>query len=118
VRAHGMYMFAMRYKSNRCGGIFLERFIELVQAEGAPIHRAFTTTMSDQPALKHLMQTRPEYFRRLPTSIADRAAGETVYIAQHVFLGTADDMEDIAAAVRKVEKHCVELGSRLDGNAA
>ena len=102
----------MRYKPDHCGGLPSISFIELVQAEGAPIYRAFAATMSDQPAMQHLMRKRPEYFRRLPTPIADRAAEETVYIAQNVFLGTADDMEDIVAAVRKVERHCAERGSR------
>jgi dTDP-4-amino-4,6-dideoxygalactose transaminase len=110
VRAHGMYMFAMRFNPDRCGGLSLDSFIDLVQAEGAPIYRAFTATISDQPAIEQLMRKRPAYFRRLPTPIADRATEETVYIAQNVFLGTADDMEDIATAVTKVEKHCAERG--------
>jgi dTDP-4-amino-4,6-dideoxygalactose transaminase len=111
VRAHGMYMFAMRYKPDRCGGLHLGSFIELVQAEGAPIYRAYATTMSDQPAMQQLVRKRPDYFRRLPTPIADQAAEETVYITQNVFLGTSDDMEDIVAAIRKVERHCRERAS-------
>ena len=103
VRAHGMYMFAMRYKPDHCGGLCLDSFLDLVQAEGAPIYRAFAATMSDQPAMQQLMRKRPDYFRRLPTPVADQAAEDTVYIAQNVFLGTADDMEDIVAAIRKVE---------------
>jgi dTDP-4-amino-4,6-dideoxygalactose transaminase len=112
VRAHGMYMFAMRYKPDYCGGLSLDNFIELVGAEGAPIYRAFAATISDQPAMQHLMRKRPEYFRRLPTPVADRAAQETVYIAQNVFLGTSADMEDIVAAVRKVEQHFQGRASR------
>jgi dTDP-4-amino-4,6-dideoxygalactose transaminase len=112
VRAHGMYMFPMRYKPERCGGLSLDQFLELVHADGAPIYRAFASTLSDQPAMQHLMRRRPEYFRRLPTPIADRAAEETVYIAQNVFLGTANDMEDIAAILRKVERYCAEWASR------
>src|SRR5262245_59865962 len=65
VRAHGMYMFAMRYKPDHCGGLSVEQFLELVRAEGVPIYRAFAATMSDQPAIQHLMRKRPEYFRRL-----------------------------------------------------
>jgi dTDP-4-amino-4,6-dideoxygalactose transaminase len=112
VRAHGMYMFAIRYRPRHCGGVSIDKFLELVQAEGAPIYRAFASTMSGQPVMQHLMQKRPEYFRLLPTPVADRAAEETVYIAQNIFLGSADDMEDIAAAVKKVERHCSESGSR------
>jgi dTDP-4-amino-4,6-dideoxygalactose transaminase len=112
VRAHGMYMFAMRYKQENCGGLALDGFLEVVQAEGAPIYRAFAATMSDQPSMQHLMRKRPEYFRRLPTPVSDQAAQDTVYIAQNVFLGTADDMEDIVAAIRKVEAHCSQHGSQ------
>ena len=77
VRAHGMYMFAMRYRQQYCGDLSLDQFIELVQAEGAPIYRAFAATMSDQPAMQHLMRQRPEYFRRLPTPVSDQAAQDT-----------------------------------------
>jgi len=105
TRAHGMYMFAMRYRQEHCGGLSLEGFLDLVHAEGAPIYRAFAATMSDQPAIRHLMATRPEYFRKLPTPVADQAAKDTVYIPQNVFLGTAEDMEDIAGAIKKVEVH-------------
>ena len=119
VRAHGMYMFAMRYKPERCGGTSLDTFLELVGAEGAPIYRGFATTMSDQPAIQQLMRRRPQYFRRLPTPVADRAASDTVYIAQNVFLGTAGDMGDIAAAIRKVETWCAKIEpSRKQGSKA
>jgi dTDP-4-amino-4,6-dideoxygalactose transaminase len=106
VRAHGMYMFAMRFKREYCGGLSIENFLELIQAEGAPIYRAFRATMSDQPVMQNLLQRRPEYLRRLPTPVADQAAREVVFIPQNVFLGRPRDMEEIVAAVKKVERHC------------
>jgi dTDP-4-amino-4,6-dideoxygalactose transaminase len=112
VRAHGMYMFAMRYKQEHCGGIFIDEFLELIEAEGVPIYRCFTTTIADQPAMQDLMKRHPEYFRRLPTPVADQAAREVVYIPQHVFLGVAADMEEIVAAIRKVERHCTSRRKR------
>ena len=106
VRTHGMYMFAMRYKQQHCGGLSLEHFLKLVQAEGAPIYRAFAATMSDQPAIKKILwKNALNIFRRLPTPIADQAATDTVYIAQNVFLGTTQDMEDIVGSIKKVETH-------------
>ena len=98
-------MFAMRYMRTHCGGVSVEDFLELVQAEGAPIYRSFAATMSDQPAIKRLMNKHPEYFRRLPTPVADQAIYETVYIPQDVFLGTTGDIEEIVAAVKKVEQY-------------
>jgi dTDP-4-amino-4,6-dideoxygalactose transaminase len=109
VRAHGMYMFAMRYRQNHCGGLSIENFLELIQAEGAPVYRAFTATISDQPAMQKLKRERPKYFRRLPTPVADQAAQEVVFIPQNVFLGTAGDMEEIVATIKKVERHCSKV---------
>jgi len=55
--------------------------------------------------MQNLIRKRPEYLRRLPTPVADQAAREVVFIPQNVFLGTRGDMEEIVAAVRKVERH-------------
>jgi dTDP-4-amino-4,6-dideoxygalactose transaminase len=112
VRAHGMYMFAMRYRPQYCGNISINEFVELVQAEGAPIFRTFTVTISGQLAMQRLARKRPEYFRQLPTPVADRAVEEIVFIPQNVFLGTSTDIEDIIAAMKKVETHCSGRGLR------
>lgn len=105
VKQHGMYMFPLRYRATHCGGAPFEHFLHAVQAEGMPIHRAFSTTMSAQPAIQTLVAKRPQYVRVLPTPVSDRAATETAFIPHGVFLGSASDMEEIAAAVRKVAQH-------------
>src|SRR5262249_53343218 len=63
VRAHGMHMFAMRYRPEYCRDLSIENFLGSVQAEGAPIHQAFTSTISNQPAIRQLMASHPDYFR-------------------------------------------------------
>jgi hypothetical protein len=103
-------MFPVRYRPEHCGGLPFEDFLDTVRTEGAPIYCAYATTLSAQPALQKLIETRPQYVRVLPTPVADKAAGETAYIAHNVFLGPARDMEDIAAAVRKVATHFAGRG--------
>jgi dTDP-4-amino-4,6-dideoxygalactose transaminase len=105
VRSHGMYMFAMRYKPEGCGGLSIDEFIQCVHAEGAPIDRAFDKTISQQPGIQALIEKRPDYFRCLPTPVANAAVQNTVYIPQNVFLGSNRDMDDIILAVKKVEDH-------------
>ena len=105
VRRHGMYMFPMRYRLERCGELPFDEFLHAVRAEGAPIYCAYATTLSAQPALRDLTEKRPQYVRVLPTPVADKAAGETAYFAHNVFLGPQRDMDDIAAAVRKVASY-------------
>jgi dTDP-4-amino-4,6-dideoxygalactose transaminase len=105
VRTHAVHMFGMRYKPEHCGGLPIEDFLHACCAEGAPIYRGYTRTMSAQPALEKLMARRPSYFRQMPTPAADQATKDLVYIPQGVFLGQESDMEDIAAVLRKVQGH-------------
>ena len=102
VRRHGMYMFVMRYRSSHCHGLALEDFIRAINAEGVPLTRCYTSTMSSQVVMKDLLVRRPDYVRVLPTPVADRAAGEIVYLASNLFLGGDAEVDDIACAIRKV----------------
>ena len=105
VRQHGMHMFAMRYHPEYCGGLLLPDFLKVLRAEGAPISRAYDCTIANQPAMQKLMAKRPDYFRTMPTPVADSAVKGLIYIAHNVFLGTESDMVGIAAALRKVQNH-------------
>lgn len=105
MKKHGMYMFVLRFKSEHCGGISLEEFMRAAGAEGAPLYRCYAHTIADQPAIKTLREKHPDYIRVLPTPVSDKAAQEIIYISANVFLGTERDMEDIAAAMLKLERH-------------
>jgi dTDP-4-amino-4,6-dideoxygalactose transaminase len=102
----------MCYKGEHCGGLPIEDFLRACGAEGSPIHRGYTCTMSEQPVFKKLIAKRPEYFRVTATPIADQATKEFIYIPQEIFLGTKVDMEDVAAAIRKVGTHFSRNASR------
>lgn len=105
VRKHGMYMFVMRYHRERSGGVPLERFVAAVTAEGVPLTRCYSATLSNQPVMRDLLKRRPQYIRVLPTPVCDRAVSEIVYLPSTVFLASASAMADIAAAVDKVQAH-------------
>lgn len=111
VKKHGMYMFSMRYKTEYCGGLPIDEFLRACGAEGAPIYRGYTCTIADQPAIRNLQSKHADFIRFLPTPIADQAVKELLFIPQNVLLGTESDMFDIAAAIRKVEKHYAGHGS-------
>lgn len=105
VTRHGLYMFVMRYDASRCGGRPIEAVLAALKAEGVPIHRCYSSTIARQPAIRDLAARRPAYVRVCATPVADRAVEEIAYIGAHAFLGTPADMDDIAAAVAKVERH-------------
>jgi len=111
VTAHGMYAFTLRYRPEHCGSVAVEDFLRHVGAEGVPLYRGFPLTVSDQPVMRQLREKHPAYVRVLDTPVAAQAARDTVFIPHEVFLGDRRDMEDIASAVHKVERHFSRLAT-------
>ena len=105
VRRHGMYMFVMRYVAAECNGLPLARFLSDVNAEGIPLTRCYASTMSSQVAMQDLLKRRPDFVRVLPTPVADEAADQIVYLPAQVFLADRRDVDDIPAAIQKVQRH-------------
>jgi len=105
VRRHGVHMFVMRYRKEHCGGLPIEAFLEACGAEGIPLYRGYESTLSGQFAIEKLIRQHPNFFRLMPTPVADQVVHELIYIPQNVFLGTSKDMEEIAAAMGKVQRH-------------
>lgn len=105
VRRHGVHMFVMRYKKEHCDGLPIGDFLQGCGAEGVPLYRGYASTIASQLAMEKLMAKHPDFFRLAPTPVANQAVQELVYIPQNVFLGTQKDMQEIAAAIRKVQSH-------------
>jgi dTDP-4-amino-4,6-dideoxygalactose transaminase len=96
-------MFVMRYDTDECGGLSIEDFISAIQAEGLPMNRGYTATMAQQPALQLIAEKHPSYLRVLPTPVSDAAVKNMLFLPHEIFLGSASDMNEVAAAFRKVQ---------------
>lgn len=103
VKRHGVHMFVMRYQTEECGGLGIEDFIRALQAEGLPLNRGYTATMAQQPALQLIAEKHPSYLRQMPTPVSDEAVKNMLFLPHEIFLGSAEDMKEVAAAVVKVQ---------------
>jgi dTDP-4-amino-4,6-dideoxygalactose transaminase/predicted dehydrogenase len=103
VERHGVHMFVMRYQTEECGGLGIEDFIGALQAEGLPLNRGYTATMAQQSALQAIGERHPSYLRVLPTPVADEAIKNMLFLPHEIFLGTAEDMKEVASAFIKVQ---------------
>src|SRR4029453_6769823 len=103
VQRHGVHMFVMRYHTEECGGLRIEDFIQALRAEGLPLNRGYTATMAQQPALQLIAEKHPSYLRVLPTPVADAAVKNMLFLPHEIFLGSASDMSEVAAAFSKVQ---------------
>jgi dTDP-4-amino-4,6-dideoxygalactose transaminase/predicted dehydrogenase len=103
VVRHSVYNVAMRYRPDECSGLAIDEFVSALVSEGLPGGRSYSTTISQQPVYQKLLSEHSDYVRLMPTPVSDSATLETLAIDQNVFLGTKEDMDEIAAIFRKVQ---------------
>ncbi|MFN3653079.1 MAG: DegT/DnrJ/EryC1/StrS family aminotransferase [Armatimonadota bacterium] len=115
--AYHLYMF--RYDPQGFAGVPRARFLQALQAEGVPCSGGYTP-LNRQPFLKNTLESRafkavysPERLRehaeRNRTPENDRLCEEAVWLAQTMLLGSRRDMDQIAEAVRKIQKQAASL---------
>jgi hypothetical protein len=113
------HLFLMRYDPEAFAGLPRARFLDAVRAEGVPIGAGYSPLNKD-PFLENTLNSRA--FRAIYTKAEidnwrernhcpanDRMCGQAMWLGQNVMLGTARDMEDIATAMRKVQRHAEAL---------
>jgi perosamine synthetase len=115
--AYHLYMF--RYKSEAFGGLPRAKFLHALDAEGIPCSGGYSP-LNKEPFLPTALNSKG--FRRIyPKEILDRyeqrnhcpandqLCQEAVWFIQTTFLGTRTDMDQIAAAVRKIHANSAAL---------
>jgi len=115
--SYHLYMF--RYKSDAFGGMPRAKFIRALDAEGIPCSGGYTP-LNKESFLPTVLNSKG-YRRIYPKDVLDRweershcpandqLCQEAVWFTQTMFLGTRSDMEQIAAAVRKIQGNAEAL---------
>ena len=111
--AYHLYMF--RYSPEAFGGLPRAKFMQALTAEGIPCSGGYSP-LNKESFLPTALNSKG--FRRIyPRELLDRYAErnhcpaneklcqEAVWFTQTMFLGTRSDMDQIAAAVRKIQAH-------------
>jgi dTDP-4-amino-4,6-dideoxygalactose transaminase len=116
--AYHLYMF--RYDKSKFDGLSRERFIEALGAEGVPCSTgygqmnkgAYVTGLAQN---KHYLKIYGERFMkqwldRNQCPQNDKLTGEeSLWFTQNMLLGTTRDMDQIAEAIRKIQKNARAL---------
>jgi len=112
-----LYMF--RYDKERFGGLPRAKFLKAMAAEGIPVSAGYSP-LNKEPLLQTAFATRG-FQRVYPTADLrgwadrnacpenDRLCEEACWLTQTTLLGPRTDMERIAAAIRKVQRHAGAL---------
>ena len=115
--AYHLYMF--RYKTEAFGGLPRVRFLEALHAEGIPCSpgysplnkEAFLSTAMNSKGFRRIYprEILERYEERNHCPANDQLCQEAVWFIQTMFLGARSDMDQIAAAVRKVRANAESL---------
>jgi dTDP-4-amino-4,6-dideoxygalactose transaminase len=115
--AYHIYMF--RYDAEAFGGLPRARFLMAINAEGIPCSGGYGPLNRD-PFLKNTFSSRPfqaiyserdlrEWEERNHTPENEKLCQEAIWMGQSRLLGSKRDMEQVAEAVRKIQKHAGAL---------
>jgi len=117
--AYHLYMF--RYEGTAFGGLTRTQFLKALRAEGVPASGGYSPLTKESSVVETLagrgyqrIYGKAELARLAERNLCpgnDRLCGEAVWLTQTMLLGPRTDMDQIADAIRKIQRHCADLRS-------
>jgi len=104
VTRHAYHLLILCYDPGQFGDHPVEDFVAALTAEGIPTASQGYVPLHHSPAIRKEMLARfgmDPAGTNLPNTEA--SVGRTMWLLQHIFLGTEEDMDDIITAVRKIQ---------------
>ncbi|MDD5435790.1 MAG: DegT/DnrJ/EryC1/StrS family aminotransferase, partial [Nitrospira sp.] len=115
--AYHLYMF--RYDKEKFAGMDRGKFIKALHLEGVTCSSGYgmmnkTNYVTDLAKNKHYLsvygeKSMKEWLERIQCPENDKLTEQAVWFYQTMLLGTRTDMEQIAEAIRKIQKHAAEI---------
>ncbi len=118
VTRHAWHLYVMTYHAEAFGGKTCAEFIAMLQAEGIPCSPGYRP-LNQMPALRRALAEQAGQMRpwdqgpqdatdadlpQLPACpITEDLCQRTIWLKQTMLLGDHEDMDDIAAAIRKIQ---------------
>ncbi len=106
VTRHAWHLYQVRYDPSACGGMERSAFLRAIKAEGVEAFGGYRP-LPAQPAVRNALRDRfgvdvvPDT-AEFPNAV--QAGEQTIWLPQTLLLGGEDDMHDVLAAFRKVQR--------------
>lgn len=116
---HAYHLFMFRYQKEHFAGLPRSRFVAALRAEGIECSAGYGK-LNQEAFIKNTLQSK-SYQRLFPAETLakwqertqcpanDKVSEEAAWFNQTALLGPRNDMEQIAEALRKIQKHAGEL---------
>ena len=117
---HAYHLYMMRYNKKYFNGLPKGKFAQAMEAEGIPVRTGYEP-LNKEGFIEYRLNSRAfksvfpkerldKYRRQNHCPENDKICAETgLWMGQYVLLGTKKDMEDIAAAIVKIQKNSAKL---------
>lgn len=115
--AYHLYMF--RYDKEKFAGMNRAKFLKALNGEGVPCSSGYgmmnkEAYVTDLAKNKHYLsvygeKTMKDWLERIQCPENDKLTEQAVWFTQTMLLGTKADMEQIADAIRKIQKYAAEI---------
>ena len=113
------HLFMFRYNQEQFAGLPRSAFLKALSAEGIPASGGYSP-LNTEPFLKEALDSRyyqaiypkqrlSRWVEQNQCPANDKLCKDAVWFTQNMLLGTRSDMEQIADAVGKIQKHAGEL---------
>jgi perosamine synthetase len=117
--AHHLYMF--RYDSAAFAGLSRAAFLKALRAEGVPASSGYSP-LDREPFLERTLASRgyqriygarsfAAWRERTRCPENDTLCAEAIWLTQTMLLGPREDMDQIAAAIRTIQRHAREIAA-------
>lgn len=104
VTKHGYHLYCLKYDAVGFGGKPRGEFVSALAAEGVPCSIGYRSPLSQEPGMAHVASQYPHLIRTLPSPNTEQVCERSVWFFQNLFLGSERDMDDIVAAVVKIQR--------------
>ncbi len=117
------HLYMLRYQPEKFAGLSRDKFLESLRAEGIGAFGGYSP-MSSETFLSEVLNS-PGFARIYPKEVIakwpDRnqcpanykLCSETVWFGQSMFLGSRQDMDEVAAAIRRIQAHAAEIVKKV-----
>lgn len=123
VTSNAYHVLFLQYHAEAFAGASKERFLEALRAEGLDgVHGGYSLPVHRQPVMlaKNFglptpplfsgVYPQPPDYSKVSCPITDRVCDEeAVWVRQNMLLGTHQDMDDMVAAIEKIQRYSAEL---------
>ena len=103
VTKHGYHLYMCLYDPAAFGGKSRDEFIAALRAEGVNCTPGYQRPLTDEGALKTVMDRYPDKVKRHPCPNIEHACAHSFWFTQSMLLGSQEDLDDIVTAIHKIK---------------